>query len=177
LQPKRAVDQSNTLTVTLDGIRRMHVILRVSTDVRDERNEVWWTLAAWATLKTPIDGITDVHTAPSLLDVAPLSAPVMHVATVFWPEEPAAASLSVHFSTPADIPQSWAAAYGVGDRTPHDRSGLWLVPYGFTREPRRLVEPLVDPDLRLADITVLELLQILDRIPPPRQPLVRTTRR
>jgi hypothetical protein len=177
LQPKRAADQSNTLTVGLTGIRRLQVILRVSTDTRGERNEVWWTLSAWATLATPIDGVEHVTVAPSLLDVAPLTAPVMHVATVFWPAEPVASALSVRFSTAADIPQGWAAAYGVGDTTPHDRAGLFLAPYGYTRQPRRLVEPLVDPDLKLSDITVLELLQVLDRLPPPRLPLVRTKRR
>ena len=178
LEPRHPPDPAaNLLTVSLPGIRRMHIFLQVSTDTRLESNDIWWWLAASATLVTPFTPqVTQVNLAPALLDIAPLTAPIMHVATAFWPAEPAVSSMSVKFSTPADIPQGWGSAFGIGDTTPHDRSGIFATPYGYTRQPRRLVEPLVDPDMKLGELKVIDALQIMDRLPPPRLPLVRRTR-
>jgi hypothetical protein len=86
----------------------------------------------------------------------------MHVATVFWPVGLAAASLSVLFSTPGDIPQGQAEAWGVGDTSPHDFSGLFVTPFGYPRPFERLVDPLPYDDPAL-----LAKLQIDGRIPKP----------
>jgi hypothetical protein len=157
--------EANILTVALVGIRRMQVILQVSNVVHGESNEVMWTLSAWAKLETslgPNGTIAHVNVAPSQVTLAPLGAQTMHVATVYWPPEPAAASLSVKFSTAGDIPQGLAQAWGVGDTTPHDVAGLFVTPFGYPRHFERLVDPLPydDPEL-------LERLQIDGRIPTP----------
>jgi hypothetical protein len=142
----------------------MHVILQVSNLVEGESNEVEWTLSAFATLAVPLDTDskqTNVNVAPSALTLPPLGALTMHVATVFWPADPAAESLSVKFSTPADIPQSKAQAWGLGDTTPHDFSGMFAAPFGYPRHFDRLVDPLpTDPRL-------LQRLEVDGRLPTP----------
>jgi len=168
LNPRSEVSDrtANDLVVPLVGIRRMHVILEVSNVVMGESNEVEWSLSAWATLATPLgpNGTkADVNCAPSLVTLSPLGAQRMHVATVFWPAEPAAASLSVRFSTPGDIPQGFAQAWGVADTTPHDLSGLFLTPFGYPRHLDRLVDPLPYDDPAL-----LERLMVEGRIPTPK---------
>ncbi len=164
-RPRTGHKDANILTVALAGIRRMHVILQVSNIVDRESNEVSWTLSAWATLVTslgPEGKIPHVNLAPSLVTLAPLGAQTMHIATLFWPAEPAAASLNVLFSTPADIPEGKAQAWGVGDTTPHDYSGLFVTPFGFGRHLERLVDPLPygDPEL-------MQKLMVDGQIPVP----------
>ena len=164
-RPRTGDKAANILTVALPGIRRMHVILQVSNEVHGESNEVMWSLSAWATLETPLGPngtIANVNCAPSQVTLAPLGARTMHVATVFWPAEPAAASLSVLFSTSGDIPQGEAQAWGIGETTAHDLFGLLVTPIGYPRHLERLVDPLPYDDPQL-----LERLQIDGRIPPP----------
>ena len=162
-RPKTGDRNANVLTVALAGIRRMDVILQASNDVEGESNDVWWTLAAWATLVTPLGPkLTEVHLSPSQITVAPLGARTMHVATLFWPLQPAAEALHVLFSTAGDVPQALAQAWGVGDTTPHDFSGIFVSPFGYPRPFERLIDPLPD------DPKLLEKLQIDGRLPPPR---------
>jgi len=168
LKARPGVTDKNTVTVTLPGIRRMHVFLQASTDVRGETSDIWWTMSAWATLVTPFaPNLTSVNLAPSLLTIAPLGAGLMHVACAFWPAEPAAAALNVKFSTRGDVPQGPAQAWGVGDMSPHDLFGFFAAPFGYPRAFERLVEPLPD------DPELLRKLELERHLPPPIDPHLR----
>jgi hypothetical protein len=162
-RPQTQDPGANVLTVSLVGIRRMIVILRVSDEVHGESNEVSWTLSAYATLVDsllPDRNLKTVNLAPSLVTLPPLGARTMHVATLFWPPEPAAAALNVLFSNPGDIPQGQADAFGIGDTTPHDYAGLFMCPFGYAPPFGRLVEPFPN------DPALLSRFEAEGRIPP-----------
>jgi len=163
-RPKTGVKNINVLTVALVGIRRMYVILGISTDVRAESNRVQWTLSPYATLDAPLDPLVPdtniVNLAPSQVTLPPLGAARMLVACLFWPQEPALASMSVLFSTDGNIPQGKASAWGIGDTTPHNYFGMFTAPFGHARDPGRIVDPLP------TDPKVLQQLEIEGRIPP-----------
>lgn len=165
-RPRTSDKTANVLTVEAPGIRSMVVLLNVSNLVEGESNEVEWTLSAWATLAEPLDPAAPnanllVTLAPSQITLPPLGAPLMHVATAYWPFQPAAASLSVLFSTDGTIPQAKAQAWGISDNTPHGHFGLFAAPFGYSNSGGRIVDPLpTDPE-------VLQQLQIAGRIPRP----------
>jgi hypothetical protein len=166
LHPKQGATDTNILVFPLAGIRRLHIILKASSDTRRETSDVWWYLSAWATIEDAgvnLPGVAseNVNLAPSRVEIPPLGAGVMHIATAWWMGLPPASALSVQFSTSADQPQGSALALGYADTTPHNFSGLLRAPYGYPRMQARLVEPLpTDPE-------TLDRLEIDDRIAPP----------
>jgi hypothetical protein len=158
----RALAVDNSVTFSLPGIRRLHVLLRVNPDTRRETADVWWVLSAWATLRGAPEGFADVNLPPSALPIPPLGAGVMYVATVFWPAEPEAEALSVSFVTAADQPQGRPTACVIGDTLPHDFIGVFRAPFGYPQAFPRIVEPL-PPGI---DANTVRDLQLLDRLPP-----------
>ncbi len=165
IKPRPSVTDKNTLTVSLPGIRRLHVFLEPSADVHAETADIWWSMSAWATLATPLGpNKHHVHLAPSLLTIAPLGASLMHVACAFWPTEPAASALHVKFSTRVDGPLGDSQAWGIGDTAPHDFFGFFAAPFGHPRAFDRLVEPLPD------DPELIHRLELERHLPPPVNP-------
>jgi hypothetical protein len=170
LRPRPAQGDTNTLVFPLVGIRRMDVYLKCSKDVRRMTADVWWWISAWAVVVDPQVNLPGhpsgkVNLAPSRVAIPQLGAGLMHVATVFWPNLPPAASLNMLFSTNADQPQGNAMAYGYADTTPHPYSGVFVAPFGFTQIAPRLVSPLPE-DPATVQRLLLDNSIVEDQLPP-----------
>lgn len=128
----------NLLTVSGPDLRRVVLFLKLSASGRQQlRHQIPWWISCYATLESPETTLAplanppvNVNLAPSRMRLPPLGANLMHVATAFWPPVPPVASISFYFSTEADEPSNGARAWGYPDSTPHDYSGLWVMPFG-----------------------------------------------
>jgi hypothetical protein len=128
----------NLLTVSERGLRRVVLFLKLSASGRQQlRHQIPWWVSCYATLAEPQTALAplasppaNVNLAPSRLRLPPLGANLMHVATAYWPPVPPIASISFYFATEADEPSNAAWAWGYPDATPHDYSGLWVMPFG-----------------------------------------------
>jgi hypothetical protein len=176
--PRQRDPYKNVCKIALQGgqpgIRRAYLVLQMGTMTYTEWNRTPWTLSADVYLAEPFNNLEHVTLAPSLLDISPLAAPVMHVATAFWPDGLPAKSIHIRVSSSGEEPSGDACVYGWGDATPHDRAGLWPTPYGYVRQPDRLVEPLPDPNQTLANTPLVDFLQWVGLLAGPlRRPRAR----
>jgi hypothetical protein len=138
----------NLLTVKGENLRRVVLFLKLSASGRQQlRHQIPWWVSCYATLQSPGTTLAplanppeNVNLAPSRLRLPPLGANLMHVATAYWPPVPPIASISFYFCTEADEPSNAAWAWGFPDATPHDYSGLWVMPFGSGPMMSRLDE-------------------------------------
>ena len=138
----------NLLTVSGPNLRSVVLFLKLSASGRQQlRHQIPWWLSSYATLQSPGTALApianppgNVNLAPSRVRLPPLGANLMHVATAYWPPVPPIASMSFYFSTEADEPSNAAWAFGFPDPTPHNASGLWVMPFGCGPMMSRLDE-------------------------------------
>jgi hypothetical protein len=180
IDPRERDPRKNVLEIALPspGIRRAYIVLQTGTITDEEWNRIWWTLQADVMLAETFDGLDHISLLPGLLEIAPLTTTVAHVATAYWVEGLPATSIRVRVSSYGEQPSGYAQVYGWGDTTPHDKSGLWPAPYGHVRQPRRIVAPLPDPEQTLGETSLVDFLMFTDRIgAPPREPQVKLHKR
>lgn len=131
---------NNELTVYalgLPALRRVRVAFRVSNRTNQVTKPAPWWVSVRSKLAFPLRDLaplgteyTEMWSAPSMVPIPPLGAPLMSILELFLPALPQVASVTFRFSAQLNDPATDSEVWGYPDSTPHNYDGLFLLPYG-----------------------------------------------